>query len=39
MKHIEFYQMQIKKENTILIEVFEDEIHFEVEDFLLPDLM
>lgn len=30
MKHIEFYEMRIKKENMILIEEF-DEIHFEGE--------
>jgi hypothetical protein len=38
MKHIQFYEMKIKKENMILTEVFE-EIHFEVDDFQVLDLM
>jgi hypothetical protein len=39
MKHIQFYEMNEKKENMILIEEFDEGIHFEVHDDLIEDLM
>jgi hypothetical protein len=39
MKHIQFYEMKQKKESMILTEEFEDEIHFEMVDLIVRDLM
>jgi hypothetical protein len=39
MKHIQFYEMKQKKENMILTEELDDEIHFEIDDFEVLDLM